>query len=110
LEISGDRVSTGNNMEEEVPHRRAGIRGFFGLESREKALETFVWTLPYLGIVVVSLVSLSWLVQKLNPMPLWVYTLAIVLAILYFFFFLARVRQMGLESHEPSEKGPQQPQ
>lgn len=85
---------------EEQPRRR-GFLGFFGLETREKAGEVALWALPYLGVLVAGLAGLSWFVQKFMPIPAWVHALAILLAILYFFFFLARLRQMALEAEEP---------
>ena len=86
--------------------RRGGFLAFFGLETADKASETVFWALPYLGILVAGLVFLSWLVHKLNPLPGWVYAAAIFLAIVYFFFFLARVRQMGLDAQDGAAPGP----
>ncbi|NTU59930.1 MAG: hypothetical protein HGA98_02600 [Deltaproteobacteria bacterium] len=92
-------------MEEEGRPRRRGFLGFFGLDSRAEALEAFLWTLPYLGVLVLGLGGLSWLVQTFFSMPAWVHVLAIALAIVYFFFFLCRLRRMSQESDEPPAPG-----
>jgi hypothetical protein len=90
-------------MGEGTPGRGPGVFGYFGLETREKFTEVLLWTLPYLGMLVLGLGGLSWLVQKLTPISFWVYAVAMSLAILYFFFFLARVRQMGVEAQHSSD-------
>lgn len=90
-------------MDSERAERRASpLLVFFGLETREKALEVAGWTLPYLGILCAGFAGLSYLVHLLIKLPLWVYVVASTLGVLYFFFFLARVRQMGEEAHARS--------
>lgn len=82
---------------------RALLR-FFGMETGEKAWDVFVWAMPYVGILAAGLVGLSYAVQLLSPLPVWVHVLAICLAVVYFFFFLARVRQAGEEARFRSER------
>jgi phosphotransferase system glucose/maltose/N-acetylglucosamine-specific IIC component len=78
----------------------SGFLRFFGLETSAKAKAAVLWMLPYLGLLCGTLAGLSYLVDLLLPQPLWVYATAIVLAAVYFFFFLARMRQMSLDAQE----------
>ena len=82
---------------------------YFGLETGEKAGQTLLWTSPYLAILTLAMGLLSYLVQRLFPMALWVHLVAIVLALVYFFFFLARMRQLSAQAEgagEGPEEGP----
>ncbi len=85
------------------------LLAYFGLESRAKAAEVLLWTLPYLGILLFAFGGLAYLVQLLFPLEWWVHVLGVVLALLYFFLFLARVRQMGLEAARAASQGPEPP-
>ncbi len=76
---------------------------FFGLETPAKAMEATLWICPYLIVLCLALSGLSYLVQMLTPLSPWVYAVAFFLAIVYFFFFLARMRQMGLEAQSRAE-------
>ena len=74
-----------------------GFLRFFGLETGEKARETLLWALPYLALMAAALVGMSLLVQWLWPVAGWVHVVAIGLALVYLFAFLARMRQMAAE-------------
>ncbi len=65
---------------------------YFGLETGQRALETVLWALPYLAIMAAALAGLSFLVNWLWPLSLWVHGLAVGLAVFYMFLFLARMR------------------
>lgn len=80
---------------------------FFGLHSGRHAADTLLWVAPYLGLFLVGLILLSLLVQRFLPMPLWVHLLAVGLAAVNCFFFLARIRQSGLgDDADGDEPGP----
>ncbi|MBI5443096.1 MAG: hypothetical protein HY900_18010 [Deltaproteobacteria bacterium] len=81
----------------------AGLLRFFGLETGEKALTVLCWTIPYLALLALGFAGLSYLVQLITPLPVWVYVVASALGLLYFFLFLARMRQMGSEAQARSE-------
>lgn len=92
-----------------VPREGNRLLGYFGLDTRAKAAEVLIWTLPYLGILLLAFGGLAYLVQLLLPLSLWVHALGTTLALLYFFLFLARVRQMGLDAARAAEQGPEPP-
>jgi len=83
---------------------RRSLLGFFGLETGEKAWDAFLWAAPYLCLLVAGLVGMSFAVQWFFPLPLSLHGAAIVLAALYFFLFLARVRHVA-DAAEASEGG-----
>ncbi len=94
-------------MEQKASSENRVLR-FFGLESREKAFHTLLWALPYLALMGCALLGASLLIQWLWPVPVWIHAVAICLALTYLFFFLARMRQMALESDvEEGEGGAQ---
>ncbi len=74
---------------------------YFGLESRNKARAAFLWALPYLSFMAVVLLGLSLLVQWLWPVPVWAHGVAIVLALVHLFLFLARIRKSALRGADP---------
>jgi hypothetical protein len=80
----------------------SGLLRYFGLETRAKALSVVGWAAPYLGLLGVGFAGLSYLVNLIIPLSLWVYLVASTLAIAYFFFFLARMRQIGAEAEARS--------
>lgn len=90
---------------EEVPGgaETGGVLRFFGMETKQKAVEVTLWVLPYVLLLAAGLAILSYTVQWFFPLPLWIHFIAIALALLYFFFFLARVRQMGAEARNDPE-------
>ena len=69
---------------------------FFGLHTAQQASDTALWVAPYVGLFLCGLVLLSVLVQRFMPLPLWVHLLAVGLAGVNCFFFLARIRQSML--------------
>ena len=73
---------------------------YFGLETGQKAVETVLWALPYLAIMAAALGGLSFLVNWLWPLPLWVHGLAVGLAVFYMFLFLARMRAAAGEADD----------
>jgi hypothetical protein len=88
-------------MAEERPSANGSpLLRFFGMETGAKAREVAAWCLPYLCLLAAALAGLSYVVQLVNPLPLWVHVVAIVLALVYLFLFLARVRQAGAEARE----------
>ncbi|GAB4266172.1 hypothetical protein [Deferrisoma sp.] len=96
-------------MEHQSPSGNGFLR-FFGLETGEKARETILWALPYLLLMAAALVGLSLLVQWLWPVAGWVHAVAIGLALVYLFAFLARMRQMALEARtEPVDEDRPEP-
>ena len=74
---------------------------YFGLENRDKARAAFLWAMPYLSFMAVVLVGFSLLVQWLWPVPVWVHGVAIVLALVHLFLFLARIRKSAIEGPDP---------
>lgn len=78
---------------------------FFGLHSAEKATETVTWVAPYVGIFLFVLVLMSLLIQRFFPLPLWVHVLAVCIAGVNCFFFLARIRQSSLECEDAGQDG-----
>jgi hypothetical protein len=79
---------------------------FFGLETGAKAWGVLRWTSPFLALLCLGFAGLSYLVQFITPLPTWVYVVASSLALVYFFLFLARLRQMGNETQARSETEP----
>ena len=78
---------------------------FFGLHNAEQASDTALWVAPYLGLFLCGVIALSLLVQRFLPLPLWVHLLAVGLAAVNCFFFLARIRQMMLGDDEADGDG-----
>jgi hypothetical protein len=67
---------------------------FFGLETPAKAVRTILWALPYVLALGMGLAGISWFSNRLLRMPIWVYAIAIGLALLYAFLFLARLHEI----------------
>ena len=83
---------------------------FFGLHTAQQASETALWVAPYLGLFLFGLILLSLLVQRFMPLPLWIHLLAVGLAGVNCFFFLARIRQSALsEDLVDGDGGPSLP-
>jgi len=80
------------------------LLAYFGLESREKALSVLSWSVPYLLLLGAGLLGLSFAVQWVFPMSLWVHGAALVLSLAYFFLFLARLRRAA-EEEGPGDNG-----
>ena len=90
-------------MQRKEERQGSAILRFFGLETGAKALRTLRWTLPYVLSFGAGLAMLSWLSNRLLHLPAWVYVLAIGLALLYTFLFLARVHQLDVQARDPGE-------
>lgn len=88
---------------QEQTRQGAAILQFFGLESRAAAATTLRWTFPYIACLGSALAGLSWLSNRLLRLSVWVYALAITLALLYVFLFLARVHRLDLQAREGGE-------
>lgn len=82
---------------------------YFGLETVERAREVFLWALPFLLLLGAGLAGLSFVVHWLFPLPLVVYVAAAGLALVYFFFFLSRVRAVAERASEDSDTGDSPP-
>ena len=95
-------MSAGEN---DAAGRGNPVLRFFGLHTAEKATETVTWVAPYVGIFLFVLVLMSLLVQRFFPLPLWVHVLAVCLAGVNCFFFLARIRHSSLEDEAGEEDG-----
>lgn len=82
--------------------------GYFGLETGEKAWDALCWAAPYLLLLGTALLGLSFGVQWLFPLPLWVHGAAVLLALFYFFLFLARMRRSAEDAgtDEGADAGP----
>ncbi len=78
---------------------------FFGLHTVEQASGTALWVAPYLGLFLCGLILLSVLVQRFLPLPLWVHLLAVGIAAVNCFFFLARIRQSMLADDQADGDG-----
>ncbi len=82
---------------------------YFGLETAERAREVFLWALPFLLLLGAGLGGLSFVVHWLFPLPIGVYVAAAGLALVYFFFFLSRVRAVAERASEDSDTGDPSP-
>jgi hypothetical protein len=80
--------------------RENPVLRFFGLHTAAEASDTALWVAPYLGVFLCGLIALSLLVQRFLPLPLWVHLLALGLAGVNCFLFLAHIRQMVLGEAE----------
>ena len=82
---------------------------YFGLETVGRAREVFLWALPFLLLLGAGLAGLSFVVHWLFPLPMGVYVAAAGLALVYFFFFLSRVRAVAERASEESGTGDSPP-
>ncbi|MBI5016759.1 MAG: hypothetical protein HZB55_14900 [Deltaproteobacteria bacterium] len=85
-----------------IGRRGGAILRFFGLETGAAAVQTVLWTLPYVLALGAGLAGISWLSTRVLRLPVWVYTLAIALALIYVFLFLARLHRLDLQAREPT--------
>lgn len=91
----------------EEPKRRAFLH-FFGLETGSSALLTLRWTLPYVLALGAGLAGISWMSSLFLSVPTWVYVVAVGLAELHIFLFLARVRELDRRAREEGERQPEE--
>ena len=78
---------------------------FFGLHTAEHAGETALWVAPYLALFLCALIAMSLLVQRFFPLAIWVHVLAVSLAGVNCFLFLARIRWSALGDDDEDEDG-----
>jgi O-antigen/teichoic acid export membrane protein len=92
-----------------------GVKGnallrYFGIETGDKARDVLLWSTPYLLFLTAGLVGLSFAVHFFFPLPLWIYVLAIGLPLVNLWFFLARIRQAGIEAQAPVSEDESSPE
>ena len=78
----------------EPPRGGNRVLAFFGFDTGRKTAETALWAAPYLLVVGLCLAGISALTYSFLGVPLWAHALAELLALSYFFLFLARIRKL----------------
>ena len=76
---------------------------FFGFDTGRKAAETALWAAPYLLVLALGLAGISALTHSFVEVPIWTYVVAEILALIYFFLFLARIRKLATDSDRGEE-------
>ncbi len=91
----------------ETTPRENRLLDFFGFDTGRKTARAALWAAPYLVLLAAGLAGISALVHPLVGAPVWGYVLAEVLALVYFFLFLARLHRLaqGSDGESPDRPG-----